>query len=353
MKLHKSLFLIFVAGLIGCSDSKETVTIESLKSINVNVIDLNIDVEGSIYGHLIELKDDTLLLISSLQTQNMYHLFSLVDFKKISSFGVIGKGPTEIPYPLHIYDSNVSYVLRYNPSLAVLGGFTHNQIKFGDLTDGYAKSIDLPRDLLSARDVFLLTDAMVVGTYDDHFNKRLDSNRGIFTLNTTTNSLEIFPLTNFTVDPNDVMGAMNINARTSTFSRSKGVLLIASVHNPIIESYNLETNEVESHLVLPELKITETFKLDDFKKGVLTQFFTFIDHSDSYIYLLYHGYSESEDRDDQKIIVMNWSYEPVYVIQVPYGYLVSSFQVNIDDSYLIAHSIENDSFYKFQLSINK
>lgn len=350
MKLPYCLLLLLVTVLIGCSKSNETVAIDTLKSIDIYVKDLNIDVEGSIYGHLMELKDDTLLLISSLQTQNLYQLYSLVDFKKISSFGVIGQGPTEIPYPLHIYDSNLTNVLRYDPSLAILGGFTHNQIKIGDLTDGYSKSIDLPRDLLSARDVFLLNDTTVVGTYDDHFNKRIDSNRGVFTLNTTTNNFETFALRNYTVEPNDVMGATNINARTATISRSKGVVLIASVHNPIIESYNFVTQKVESHIIFPELKITETFKLDDFKKGVLTQFFTFIDHSDKFIYLLYHGYSESDDRDDQKIILLNWNYEPVYQIQLPDGIQLSSFQVSNDDSYLIAHSIENDGFYKFQLS---
>jgi hypothetical protein len=348
----KYYILVQIVLLTSCLNKEKDVTISSLPIKEFAEAEFDIEVDGSIYGHLIELNTDTILLVSSLQTQELYHIYDLRTHRKISTFGNTGQGPTEIRYPLHIYDSSLSHVFRYNPSLATLGSFTFEQILTSDLSDGYSKSVELPRELLSVRDVFFLSDSTLVGTYDDHFNKRLDSNRGVFTFQTNTKDFANISLTNFTVEPNDVMGATNVNARTSTFSRDRGVLLIASVHNPILEIYNSETSLIESHVIFPEFGVTESFKLDDFKNGVLTQYFTFVDHSDNYIYLLYHGYSESESRVDQRIIILNWRYEPVYVIRAPNGYQISSFQVSKDDSFLIAHSIQNDSFYKFLFSKN-
>lgn len=348
----KYYILIQIVLLTSCLNKDNDVTINTLPIIEFEEVEFAIDVDGSIYGHLIELKTDTMLLVSSLQTQELYHVYDIKTHKKISTFGNTGQGPAEIRYPLHIYDSSMSHVFRYNPSLATLGSFTFEQILSGDLSDGYSQRVEFPRELLSARDVFFLSDSTIIGTYDDHFNKRLDSNRGVFAFQTNTNDFVNFSLTNFSVEPDDVMGATNINARTSSISREKGVLLIASVHNPILEIFDLETLLIESHVIFPEFNVTESFKLDDFKKGVITQYFTFVDHSENYIYMLYHGYSESESRDDQRIIILNWSYEPVKVLRVPNGYQFSSFQVSKDDSFLIAHSIENDSFYKFQFSKN-
>jgi len=346
MSINKFIIVVITFSILGCSENvekKNTLPVhKKTLSLKIEPTSLNENVLGIIY-----LKQmDSLTIASTFQEEHLYWV--LEDEKVMANFGNIGKGPKEIAYPIHIYDTFKRNAFLYDSQLLQLSEIDIDKsMKSGKLE--IVNQFEFPKELSGARDVFYINDKLITGIYDDNFSKRLNEKRGVFFYYQKSGTYELLELNNIDLDPYEAMPATNINAKMPTLSPDRKRLAIASVHNPILEIVDLERKKVKE-FKLEGKEVIENYRLEDFKDGEATQYFTFAYSTVDHIYLLYKGYSENNTEEKPDFIkIYTWDGDPVGKYEIPFGYAISSFYLNEEKGELTGHSLENGKTFNFEL----
>lgn len=292
---------------------------------------------------------DSLFLIST-RRDTIFHIYNRKG-KKISSFGRKGRGPNELtrtfaiedivrnsPLEAFIYDEIRKELVKINMTASINSGNLNVE-----------KRIEIPDQLQGAFDFLFVNEQEFIGVYDDHFNKQLDEQRGGFYFYPSTGEFQTFSLDNLEIEPYENMPATNINARVPAISPDRSKMAIAMMHYPQITIFNVKDSTRKSHLTNSNPP-DDKFKLENFKDGDVTEFYSSIYTTNNYIYLLYSGYKVKESPHPKKIQVLDWHGNPQAQYLIPAEYNVSSFIVDEKNQQFYTLSYPKDTIFKFDYS---
>lgn len=350
MKKIKSLKLNYILLILvgfSCTKSKDNIEYISFEKTYepIELTGEEVQLTGEILGLIYIHKQDSLIVGSTLQDDNLYWVFRKNHIK--GSFGNVGNGPGEINAPTHVYDGSEGAIYIYEPHLLLL----HEVDLLASLNEKKlitTYQYELPKELSGTKNIYPINRSLIVGVYDDNFNQRLDKKRGLFYYNVQENNYELIPLFNSEIEPYEVMPATNINAKIPTIAPDRSKLAIANIYNPLIEIVDLK-NKLIKRVVVEAKEIKKHFTLEEYKNEELVTYFKFAYSTDSRLYFLYAGISENESEDyPQYLQIMNWSGEPLGYYEIPKEYNLTSFFVE-NSKTLVGHSYINDALYTFDL----
>jgi len=346
--MNNYIFLIFAfALLISCrsNEKKQEHSFENLEPIKLEGTEILENVLGTIYLHPV----DSLIIVSTKNKNSLYRVYDRQG-NFITSFGKLGQGPDEIPFPPpRLYETFGDEAFIYISQLLT---WVAVDLKVTIETDEIVvdRRYEFPKELSGARDIFKVNDTLITGIYDDHFTKRIDEKRGVFLYYPGTGSYELLPVRNFSIEPYEAMPATNINAKAIAVSPDRTRLAIVSVFNPLLEVVDLENKSVTEYILNEDTFKEDKFDLEKFISREEIQHYGFVDATEKYLYLLYSGYPENTATEhEQKIHVLNWNGTPVKQYLIPEEYSLTSFFIDEQNNELIGHSIPDDKAYKFSL----
>lgn len=292
-------------------------------------------------------KIDSLFVLSTIQ-DTLIHIYD-TDENFISSFGKIGRGPNEfsnVPF-INFASSKDNFNSIYSLDRQLL------KVNVINLNSSIVENklimdneIELPSELVGTQTVFFVDDEKIIGIYDDKFYRALDQRRGGFYYFPYSETFEIIELHNLQIDPYEVMPATNINSRIAVSSPDGSKFAIVLTYSPLLEIFDTGSTTPKRYY-LGSTTPQNIFELESFKDEELIEYYTFIDSSDKYIYLLFSGNHYSETPLENKIQVIDWDGNPIKEYIIPQNYGLNMFKVDEENSTIYGLSYSNDAIYKF------
>jgi hypothetical protein len=296
--------------------------------------------EGEFGIATISLKDSLLILTTNRDT-----LFHVYDNNQnfISSFGSQGMGPGEFERPPFIKDiwkegGEVKALIYDNINTVVINiseSIRENEVK---ITEEFELPSEIRHPIV---EVFYNGNNQYIGMYDDRHHQRLDSKRGGFYYNRELGNLDIFPLYNLEIQPYEIMAAININTRTARLSPDRGKFVLALLHSPKLEIFDVGLNSTKRFL-LDTHPPENVFDLEEFNEREIKEFSRNIFVTNNFIYLLYSG-----NGNGQKIKVIEWNGKPEAQFSLPEGYDLNWFITDETNESFYGLSWRDDSIYRF------
>lgn len=341
---NRFFYCLLVFLLIGtsCIKSNESPLIQGYTS--------NFNLEGEvILDHEFNVLYTTFLDTLLLTVANRDTLFHIYDKKlnHVSSFGITGRGPGEFPLPPMIED-----VFTEGKNIKAL---VHDQFRNELLLIDISSSIQensiiiestfqIPQDLSSIRNIKLSSvgNRKYVGIYEDRDQKKLDEKRGGFLFNQNSGEFELFPLTNLSTEPFDLISEINLNARLLSISPDRERIAIALAYLPIIELFDLNSLNHTTYL-FDESNLNKKIDLDEFKSGQLNKSLRDLYVTNNFIYIL----SDPMNNGFQEIKAFTWEGEAEVIFTLSENYPVSSFIVDEEQNIIYGTSHQNDLILKF------
>jgi hypothetical protein len=290
---------------------------------------------------------DSLIVISTGQ-DTLFHIYN-TSGKQIYSFGEVGKGPKEFAEATLIYDANKENgtinLFADNPDLLKSSKINLNKSKEMDgiVVDA---EYEFPAELRGIDNVYYINEDTLAGIYSDNFYKKLDGKWGGFYYYPKTKKLETFSLLNLTLEPYELMPAINLNSRLSSLAPNRKKMAVVNVHAPVLEVIEIGAKQPIKYY-LGFKPSTFTYNLDDFKNDKVTQYYTFVATTNKYIYLLYANHAYTTEKMEAKIQVIDWDGNPKAEYVIPKEYDLGMFTVDENDSVIYGLSYSNDSIYTF------
>jgi hypothetical protein len=338
--------IILIVVLSSCSDSGDKYVSKQLP----DPVELSGDRIFEDTAGLIYLEKANNKWILSKMGDTLLHVYD-DSLNKITEFGREGSGPNEFQPPIVfedviIHDSTNAELLVLNSGAL--------QIKRVDISESIQQNsavvskIDkLPKKFTGTLQIFENTKGEYVGLYDDTSYERVDGKRGYYVYDPETSKIDTYPMTNLQVEPYSLNGVMNINSRWGDISPQTGKLAVTLFYYPLLEVFDLDTGNSNKFYMSPPPN-DKTFSLDRYQSEDITDYYSYIDATDSRLYLLYSGYPKNEKEQHRQLIqVISWQGEPIEQFLIPKKYKLAMFVVDEDNNRILGISHQNDRAYQF------
>lgn len=292
------------------------------------------------------------LIILSTEHEPLFRVF-LKNGQYKGGFGRIGNGPSEFPAPRSNYFADIGHFK--NRVKFLINNPRTNVMLLIDMDESISKNetvvqeeYALPRELSSAwgPDVYLINDSLLIGMYEDRFDKRLDEKRGFFYYQINTRMFDILSLTNLYMDTYNLNASMNINARGSDITPNRSKVVMPYLFIPQIDIIDVHNKSVES-ITLEGLPLKSTFSLEDFNNERIIQYYGSTYVTNDKIYVKYIGKIPAENQD-YVIQVMDWSGDVQAQYIIGNEYKLIRFIVDEENSIIYGLSSELDALYEFK-----
>lgn len=283
-------------------------------------------------------------------------VFRVYDSNKkfLGSFGRTGRGPGEIVRPPYFSDSGNlieenEILISDNQLLTVSVISIEKSLNEGQLVSN--KVFELPKALrgIQATETYLVNSETIVGFYDDKLYQQLDDERGFFEYNSTTDSLILVEVQNYTVLPDNLMASININGRLSQINKRRSTVISAHLYNPVIEVIDLSSMIVKKIINGKSNTVKYAFRLIDYERDNLVEYYDSIDLGNDYIYVLFRG--EKYTSEKRPCIIEKYTFDGLlvnrYIIDKKYD--ISKIVVDEERQVLLGRSSSQDSFYEFRM----
>lgn len=345
MKITQANLILLISLLIfSCDHKKEEFNGELIIDFpDPNELEGEKIFEGEFGIATISLKDSLLVLTTNRDT--IFHVYDN-NQNFISSFGNQGMGPGEFERPPFIKDiwkegEEVKALIYDNINTIVIN--ISESIRENEVV--ITEEFELPSEIRHPIvDVFYIGNNQYIGMYDDRHHQRIDNKRGGFYYDRQTDKMETFQLVNLEIQPHEIMAAINVNSRTARLSPDREKFVLALLHSPILEIFDVGSNSAKRFLLdthPPENK----FDLHEFNEREIKEFNRNIFVTNSFIYLLYSG-----NGNGQKIKVIDWNGNPEAQYSLPDGYDLNWLVTDEINESFYGLSWNNDTIYKFDFS---
>lgn len=217
---------------------------------------------------ILDFKIEDNYLFLSTPDEPVFRVINLKDSTMIAGFGKLGRGPGEILEAADISVRSINddqeyliYYVEYETN--ILKSFNFNTKTLKAIAN---KDFQLPLGYTGIISATLISDSVLVGTYDDHFRKKRHEKRVIISSNLKDSTFVEQPLFQLTTNPYELMAQLNINARDLLFDYQNNDVITLTLNSNIVEKYNVIDNSITTYYLESEEALFTNIKLEDYSR---------------------------------------------------------------------------------------
>ena len=287
-------------------------------------------------------------LVVSSQNAPVFKIIDLEKNKQVASFGNLGRGPGEIHMPgffnIKKIDNDIIKIYYVEFQINILKSFLFN-IK--NLTATANENIELPRDFTGLFSEQIIADSLLIGSYDDFFDKRRHGMRSVIIHNINKNIFDEILLYKIKSKPFNFSTELNINARDLLYDSENKQIITLTLASNIVESINIYSIISKTFYLQADTALLTNIDPAVFNSDIYLDMYSQIGKIGNTFFTL----QNKKDNDIAKNIInlYNENFELLNTIELEIGFhfnLARTYELN---NSIILYGYEGDGFYELPI----